>query len=70
MKLQLTDHRYDYILKFSIIKIYYLLNQLSQSIQDNYSNDADVGLFIGKKVDNPQKYKILTSPCMPSSSYD
>jgi len=53
---------FNYILKCSLIKIYYLLNQLSQEIQNNYSNDADVGLFMGKKVDNAQKYKILTSP--------
>lgn len=59
--------RYDYILKCIIIKIYYLQNQLSQDIKNDFSNDADVLLFVGKKVDNAQKYIILKSPC---SSYD
>lgn len=45
------------------------MNQLSQDIQD-YSNDVDVGLFVGKKFDNAVKYKILTSPFMPNIYYN
>lgn len=41
---------------------------MNQLFQDNH--DEDIGLFIGKKVDNELKYKMLISPYMPSTSYD
>lgn len=43
---------------------------MSQDIQDNHSNDEDVGLFIGKKVVNEVKFKFFTSPRMLSISYN